>query len=81
MNNISLSKCKKGVDLVVEEIHDNLLAQQLISLGLVEGEIIRIERIAPFGDPIIIKLNESFISMRKSDAERIEVRKNNGGLQ
>jgi Fe2+ transport system protein FeoA len=39
------------------------------------GEKITIERIAPFGDPMIISIDDTFISLRKDDAQKIRVKR------
>ena len=52
---------------------DAQLTIQLYSMGCVVGEEILVERKAPFGDPIIISVEDSFISLRKDDAKKMEV--------
>lgn len=49
---------------------------RLRSLGLVEGEIIRIVRFAPFGDPVEIKVRGFYLSLDKSTAEGVHVQQN-----
>jgi ferrous iron transport protein A len=42
-------------------------------MGLVRGSDVRVERVAPLGDPIEIKIKGYSLSLRKEDAEKIEV--------
>lgn len=69
----TLSSCKIGETVRLNEIKDRQLSVQLYTMGCIPGEMIKIERIAPFGDPILIQVDESFISIRKSDAKLIEI--------
>ena len=49
------------------------LRRRLLELGLVRGEIIRVERVAPLGDPIEFTVKGYHLSLRGVDAARIEV--------
>lgn len=71
----TLSSCKIGETVRLNTIDDRQLSVQLYTMGCIPGETIKVERIAPFGDPILIQLDESFISIRKSDAALIHVEK------
>jgi Fe2+ transport system protein FeoA len=42
-------------------------------MGVIPGSVVEIERIAPLGDPIDIKVKGYHLSLRKEDAEKIEV--------
>ncbi len=48
-------------------------AQRLAEMGLVEGTLIRLVRIAPLGDPLEIELHGYFLSLRKADARGVEL--------
>ncbi len=43
-------------------------------MGMVRGEIIRVIRVAPLGDPIEIELKGYHLSLRKEEAELIIVK-------
>lgn len=49
------------------------LKQRLIELGLRVGELVKVIRTAPLGDPISVKFKNCQLSIRKSDAVSIEV--------
>lgn len=70
----NLADCKVGEKVLLEKVLDEQLVIQLHSMGCVLGEVITIERKAMFGDPIVISIDDSFISLRKSDARKIEVK-------
>lgn len=71
----TLSSCGIGETVRLNEIKDRQLSIQLYTMGCIPGETIKIERIAPFGDPILIQVDESFISIRKADAALIHIEK------
>ncbi len=42
-------------------------------MGLTPGSVVEVERIAPMGDPIEVKVRGYHLSLRKEDAEKIGV--------
>jgi ferrous iron transport protein A len=75
MNTITLAACTTGESAKLIGIDDEQLSIQLFCMGCIPGESITIERIAPFGDPIMISVEDSFISIRKEDAEKMRIEK------
>lgn len=49
------------------------LRKRLVDMGMVPGAILAVERVAPFGDPIDIKLRGYHLSLRKSEAALVTV--------
>ncbi len=47
--------------------------RRLLDMGLVSGTEIEMERVAPLGDPIEIKVKGYNLSLRKEEAASIEV--------
>lgn len=72
---ITLADCKRGDIVTLKSIEEHQLSIQLISMGCLIGEQLTIERIAPFGDPLIISIEDSFFSLRRDDAKKMEVSK------
>lgn len=50
-----------------------VLRQRLMEMGLTKGSRVSVARVAPLGDPIEINVRGYGLSLRKSDAEMIEV--------
>jgi Fe2+ transport system protein FeoA len=44
-----------------------------MEMGCVPGESVLLEQIAPFGDPISVKISGYSLSLRINEAEHIEV--------
>lgn len=49
------------------------LVQRLMEMGLFEGEAVEVLALAPLGDPIEIRLGDSRLSLRRSEAARVQV--------
>jgi ferrous iron transport protein A len=49
------------------------MKRRLMDMGVLVGEAVRVEKIAPLGDPIEITVKAYKLSLRKSEAEGISV--------
>lgn len=58
---------------IIRQINDENLAIQLLAMGFILGEEIKVERIAPLKDPILITSGTNYISIRKADAKNIDI--------
>ena len=78
MDRTTLSTLGRGDNCLVAEITSEHaeLKSRLYALGIIPGSKIEILRFAPLGDPMQIKVGNSLISIRKSEAEVIEVELN-----
>ncbi|MFI5222009.1 MAG: ferrous iron transport protein A, partial [Bacteroidia bacterium] len=52
---MNLSQLKYGQQAEVKSVTDNELSLKLLEMGLLPGETVSLENIAPFGDPIAIR--------------------------
>ncbi len=69
-----LSELELGKEAVVVHIGGNgFLKRRLREMGLVKGEKLKVEHIAPLGDPIEVVIKGTRISLRKSEADLVEV--------
>ena len=68
-----LSKLKPGQKAIIKNFTKAETYLKLMEMGCVPGESILIEQIAPFGDPISVKVSGYFLSLRLNEAEDIEV--------
>jgi DtxR family Mn-dependent transcriptional regulator len=67
----NLKPGQKGRVLKVHSLGE--IKKRIIEMGVIPGSVVEIERIAPLGDPIDIKVKGYHLSLRKEDAEKIEV--------
>lgn len=71
----TLDDLKPGTKAVVEDLEgDDLFAQRLMEMGLLEGTTVEFIRRAPLGDPIEVRVNNRYqLSLRREDARRIRL--------
>lgn len=70
---MNLSEIKRGQHALVKQVKGDALALKLFEMGVLPGEHIELENIAPFGDPIAILVGESKLCLRLADAANIEI--------
>jgi len=71
---MKLSDCPPGRRGRVTKFEgDPRLTQRLMELGLLEGTEVSVVRAAPFRGPLEIEFERSTISLRRSEAESVEI--------
>jgi ferrous iron transport protein A len=70
---IKLSKLKPGQKAIIKNFTKAETYLKLMEMGCVPGENISVDQVAPFGDPISIKVAGYLLSLRLNEAEDIEV--------
>lgn len=73
MDTKTLANLAVGDSVEVLDIKGDELRSKLLEMGLTPGSIVTHMFQAPFGDPIAIEVNGYVLSMRKQEAELIEV--------
>ena len=68
-----LRDLRQGECAIIHSIQDSELFLKLLEMGCVPGERIRVEKIAPFGDPISIQVAGYTLSLRLNEADAIFV--------
>ena len=68
-----LSKLKPGQKAIIKSFTKEETYLKLMEMGCVPGENILVDQVAPFGDPISIKVSGYSLSLRLNEAEDIEV--------
>lgn len=69
-----LSDLKVGQKAKIVSINTKgVIKRRLMDMGVLIGENLRIEKVAPLGDPIDIVIKNYHLSLRKNEAEGIEV--------
>ena len=66
-----LEKWEKGKILRGEGKAD--IRRRIMDMGVVRGALVEVERIAPLGDPIEIRVKGYHLSLRKEEAKGIQV--------
>ncbi len=47
--------------------------RRLLDMGLLTGQVVRVERVAPLGDPVELSVRNFRLSLRRSELETIDV--------
>ena len=68
-----LSEVKTGKLVRIDSFIKNDIFLKLMEMGCLPGEVVSIEKIAPLGDPISIKVSGYSLSLRLNEAETILV--------
>ncbi len=71
--NKRLSEIEIGKKVIIKHFENDELFLKLMEMGLVPGEVILIDHVAPLGDPICIKVSGYMLSLRLDEAEGIIV--------
>lgn len=70
----TLKQIKIGGTATVVKIHgEGALKRRIMDMGLTKGVEVKVRKMAPLGDPIEITVRGYELSLRKEDAETIEV--------
>lgn len=71
LNNLTINK--EGI--VTSLFNDNMaLRKRLLDMGITNGVLIKIKKIAPLGDPVCLELRGYQLCLRKKDLEKILVK-------
>ena len=70
----TLKDVKCGQSVSVVKLHgEGAVKRRIMDMGITKGVEIYIRKVAPLGDPIEITVRNYELSLRKADAEMIEV--------
>jgi ferrous iron transport protein A len=68
-----LSELRSGTSAIIHSFEKNDVFLKLMEMGCVPGEVIKVEKIAPLGDPISIAVAGYRLSLRLDEADNIFV--------
>jgi ferrous iron transport protein A len=70
----TLRDVKIGDTCVVKRIHgEGALKRRIMDMGITKGVEIYVRKVAPLGDPVEITVRGYELTIRKADAELIEI--------
>jgi Fe2+ transport system protein FeoA len=68
----TLNELKPKESGKVKKIHGGgMLYKKLLDMGIIKGTKIEVVKVAPFGDPVDIKVKGYHLSLRKKEAAQI----------
>ena len=70
----TLRDTKIGQTIRVKKLHgEGAVKRRIMDMGLTKGVDVYVRKVAPLGDPIEVTVRGYELSLRKADAEEIEV--------
>ena len=71
----TLKDVKIGESAVIEKLHgEGALKRRIMDMGLTRGTQVYVRKVAPLGDPMELTVRGYELSVRKADAELIDVK-------
>ena len=71
----TLRDLKVGESGVIERLHgEGALKRRIMDMGLTRGTEVFVRKVAPLGDPLELNVRGYELSVRKADAEMIEIK-------
>lgn len=70
----TLNKIRPGTTVKVVKLHgEGAIKRRIMDMGITKGVEIFVRKVAPLGDPLEVKVRSFELSLRKADAEMVEV--------
>ena len=70
----TLRQAKVGETVRVVKLHgEGAVKRRIMDMGLTKGVEVHIRKVAPLGDPVEVNVRGYELSIRKADAETIEI--------
>ena len=70
----TLREVKVGQTVTVVKLHgEGAIRRRIMDMGITKGVTIRLCKVAPLGDPLEVTVRGYELSIRKADAEMVEV--------
>ena len=71
---MTLKEVVIGEKAVIKKLHgEGAVRRRIMDMGITKGTVVTIRKVAPLGDPIELTVRGYELSIRKEDAEMIEV--------
>ena len=70
----TLKEAKCGNTVAVVKLHgEGAVKRRIMDMGITKGTEVYIRKVAPLGDPVEVTVRGDELSLRKADAQMIEV--------
>ena len=70
----TLKDVKIGQSAIIKRLHgEGALKRRIMDMGLTKGTEVLVRKVAPLGDPMELSVRGYELSVRKGDAEMIEI--------
>ncbi len=70
----TIKEAKIGENVRVVKLHgEGAIKRRIMDMGITKGVDVHVRKVAPLGDPVEITVRGYELSLRKADAEMIEI--------
>lgn len=70
----TLKQAKVGETVTVVKLHgEGAVKRRIMDMGITKGVTVHVRKVAPLGDPVEVNVRGYELSIRKADAEMIEI--------
>ena len=70
----TLKQAKVGETVTVGKLHgEGAVKRRIMDMGITKGVTVYVRKVAPLGDPVEVNVRGYELSIRKADAEMIEI--------
>ena len=70
----TLREAKIGETVTVVKLHgEGAIKRRIMDMGITKGTEVYVRKVAPLGDPVEVTVRGYELSLRKADAEMIEI--------
>ena len=70
----TLKQAKIGETVTVVKLHgEGAVKRRIMDMGITKGVTVYVRKVAPLGDPVEVNVRGYELSIRKADAEMIEI--------
>lgn len=70
----TLREAKIGETVKVVKLHgEGAVKRRIMDMGITKGVEVYVRKVAPLGDPVEVTVRDYELSLRKADAEMVEV--------
>lgn len=70
---INLAQLQIGQKGIIQDFNIDLVPLKLLEMGCLPGNEVQILQVAPFGDPLYLNVNDSYLAIRLETAQAIIV--------
>lgn len=70
----TLKQAKVGDTVTIVKLHgEGAVKRRIMDMGITKGVTVYVRKVAPLGDPVEVNVRGYELSIRKADAEMIEI--------
>ncbi|TGD57534.1 FeoA family protein [Flavobacterium humi] len=70
---VSLAQLQIGQKGIIDDFNIDLIPLKLLEMGCLPGNEVQLLQVAPFGDPLYLNVNDSYLAIRLETASAIQV--------